>query len=107
MIYELRIYEILPGKLPAIHQRFADHSMALLQRHGIEVVGFWDTAIGDNSQIVYVCAFADAAARDQAWAAFQADPEWQRVKAESEQDGPIVARVINSILRPTPYSPLQ
>jgi hypothetical protein len=36
-----------------------------------------------------------------------ADPDWHRVRAESEKDGPIVARVRNELWRPTPYSPMQ
>ena len=29
MIYELRIYDCLPGRLPALLKRFNDHTLAL------------------------------------------------------------------------------
>ena len=55
----------------------------------------------------YVVRFDDLAHRERAWAAFGADPEWHRVRAESERDGPIVARIRNEIRRLAPYSPMQ
>ena len=51
--------------------------------------------------------FDSLADREQKWAAFQADPDWHRARAESEVDGPLNARVRNAILRPTNYSPMQ
>jgi len=33
-----------------------------------------------------------------------ADPEWQTKRAETEKDGAIVAKVVNSILQPTAFS---
>lgn|SRR3990172_7740362 len=107
MIYELRIYEALPGRMAALHQRFANHTTQLFERHGIKAVGFWTNAIGGYSdQLIYLLAFDSLETRDRAWAAFQADPEWQKARAESEKDGPLVQRITNSILRATPYSPM-
>ncbi len=42
--------------------------------------------------------------REKKWNAFQADPEWHAKRAETEKNGPIVARVINSFLTPTSFS---
>ena len=44
------------------------------------------------------------AEREKKWAAFQVDPEWIKRRAETEADGPIVARVENHILQPTKFS---
>ena len=64
--------------------------------------------MGDYSdRLIYIVAFEDEGQRVRAWAAFRADPEWNRVRAESEADGALVARVFNSLLSPTDYSPLQ
>lgn len=106
MLYELRIYEIPPGKLDAILARFANHTMAIFKRYDIEVVGFWQEVVGRNDRIVYITRFADAADREAKWGAFQGDAEWQRVRTETEADGPIVARVINSFLKPVDFSPM-
>jgi hypothetical protein len=107
MIYELRIYETVPGKLPALNDRFAKHTLGFFKKHGIHVVGFWTEDIGTSNQLVYMLGFDSLADREKKWTAFQADPGWNQVRAESEKNGPINARVRNMILRPTNYSPMQ
>lgn len=107
MIHELRVYEAMPGKLPALHRRFRDVTLRLFERHGLKVVGFWDVVIGTSNQLVYMLEFEDLGQRERAWQAFLADAEWQEARAASEKDGPLVARITNTILRPTNYSPLK
>ena len=108
MIYEYRVYEAMPGKLPALNARFRNHTLKIFERHGIKNIGYWTPSVGDYSnRLIYLVAFEDAQQRDQAWASFQSDPEWQRVRAESETDGPLTARITNSLLTPTDYSPMQ
>jgi hypothetical protein len=107
VIYELRSYEVVPGRMPAMHARFQNHTLGLFRKHGIGVVGFWEAIVGTTNVLHYVLQFDDLAHREKAWNAFMADPDWQRVRAESEKDGPIVARVRNELWRPTPYSPMQ
>jgi hypothetical protein len=107
MIYELRIYDTLPGKLPALNDRFANVTMDFFKKHGIQVVGFWTDEVGVSNRLSYIVAFSDMAQRDQAWGAFRADLERAAAFAETEKDGPLVARIQNTILRPTSYSPMQ
>ena len=108
MIYEYRVYEALPGKLPELNSRFRNHTLKMFERHGIKNIAYWTPSVGDyNNRLIYIVAFEDAQQRDRAWASFQADPEWQRVRSESETNGPLVARVTNSLLTPTDYSPMQ
>ncbi len=108
MIYELRYYEVTPGKLPALNDRFANHTTRIFPKHGIKVIGFWTEIIGASNVLVYMLGFNDLGHREKAWASFQADPEWQKVRAESEKDGvPLVARIRNVILQPTAYSPMK
>ena len=108
MIYEYRVYETLPGMLPALHARFRDHTVKIFERHGIKNIGYWTSEVGDYSdRLIYIVAFEDAAQREQAWNSFRNDPEWQKVRADSEADGLIVKRVFNTLLNPTDYSPLQ
>jgi hypothetical protein len=104
MIYELREYVAVPGRADALHARFADHTLGLFARHGMRVAGFW-TDRADRDRVVYLLAFPDAEAQRAAWAAFQADPDWQRVKAESEADGKIVAEMHSRTLDRAPYWP--
>lgn len=107
MIYELRIYEAARGRMPDLNARFRDHTLGLFERHGIESVFYGTQVIGGASnELVYVLRFDDLAHRERAWAAFEADPEWQEAKAASEAEaGPLVERVRSQILKPTDYSP--
>jgi hypothetical protein len=106
--FEIRTYYTMPGKLEALHARFRNHTMGLFKKHGMEVVGFWgptDKERGSENTLVYVLAFPSRAARDQAWAAFVADPEWLKVRAESEKDGKILEKLESTILMATDYAP--
>ena len=107
MVYEYRAYYIMPGRMPDIQKRFADHTMKLFTKHGIKVVGFWETVFGESNELVYMCAYDDLAHRERVWKAFMGDPEWQAVRKQSEMNGPLVERVVNKIFRPTAFSPLQ
>jgi hypothetical protein len=107
VIYELRIYRAAPGKLPALMSRFRDHTCALFEKHGLKNVGYWRNTIGGrNDELWYMLAFEDMAQRDAAWRAFGSDPEWQRVREESEREGALVAHIENRIMAPTDFSPL-
>jgi len=105
MLYELRVYRTVPGKLPAINDRFAKHTIGLFKKHGMGIVGFWNDEIGRSNQLTYILAFDSLADREAKFAAFGADPVWQQVRAETEAAGPIVAQLINRFMRLTPYSP--
>ncbi len=107
MLYELRIYDIVPGKMPDVHARFANITRGLFDRHGIRVIGFWDNMIGPSNQLIYMLAWEDLAEREKKFDAFQADPDWAKARATTEANGPIVARSHNTIMRPTPYSPMK
>jgi hypothetical protein len=107
MIYEYRAYYIMPGRMPDIQKRFADVTMNLFKKHGIQVVGFWETLYGESNELVYILAFEDAGARQKKWDAFQADPDWQSARKASEMNGPLVQRVVNKLWKPTSFSPLQ
>ena len=108
MIYEYRVYEAVPGRLPDVEARFRNHTVKLFEKHGFKNIGYWKANVGDYSnRLIYIVAFENVEARERAWASFRSDPEWLRVVAESEANGPIVARVFNTLLTPTDYSPLQ
>ena len=54
--------------------------------------------------LYYLLKFDSLADREKKWNAFQADPEWHQARAETEKNGPIVAKVVNSFLQPTSFS---
>jgi len=108
MIYETRIYETHPGKLPALNDRFRNHTMRIFEKYGIKNIGYWTSEVGEYSdRLTYIVAFEDQGHREKAWNDFRSDVEWNKVRTESELEGPIVKRVFNNLLTPTDYSPLQ
>jgi len=104
-IFEMRTYYACPGRMPAMHTRFRDHTCKLFAKHGMTLVGFWTPADAPEDRLVYILAYPDRAAADRSWDAFRNDPVWQKAKADSEKDGPIVARIESVFLNPTDYSP--
>jgi len=106
-LYEMRVYYAPEGKLDALHARFRNHTMKLFAKHGMENL-FYGVPVGDNPErkLVYFLSYPDRQARDASWKAFSQDPVWQTVQAESEKDGRIVSRAVETFLLPTDYSPL-
>ncbi len=105
MIYELRVYRCLPGRLPALLKRFETATLKIWERLGIRQAGFWTTVIGESSnELTYMLAWESMAEREAKWAVFVSDPEWLAVKAASEADGQILVNVANQFLAPTRFS---
>jgi hypothetical protein len=105
MIYELRVYYCVPGRLPNLLKRFDTITLKLWEKHGIKQAGFWTVLVGESNQaLYYLLQWESLADREKKWNAFQADPNWISARAETEKDGPIVAKVVNSLLQPTSFS---
>ena len=108
MLYELRIYHCAPGRLPDLNRRFETITLKIWERFGIRPVGFWTVMIGESNQdLYYLLEWQDLAERERVFAAFGADPEWQKARAETEKNGPLTTHITNAILTPTTYSKLQ
>lgn len=41
MIYELRIYTTIPGRMPNLLARFENHTLKIWEKHEIKQLGFW------------------------------------------------------------------
>jgi NIPSNAP len=105
MIYELRVYRSMPGRLPALLARFQNHTLRIWEKHGIRQAGFWTTLVGESSQeITYMLVWESVVERQRRWEAFRADPEWIAISAESEKDGQLVENISNQLLAPTEFS---
>ncbi len=108
MLYELRIYQPVPGRMPKLLARFADQTIPIWVKHGIRPIGFWTTLIGaSSSELTYILTWESLAERETKWTAFENDPAWRRARDDSERDGPIVASIANQILTPTDFSALK
>ena len=106
-VYELRTYTTLPGRLPALNNRFAEHTLKLFEKHGMKNEMYWvptDPKLSENT-LIYIISHESEAAAKKSWDAFRADPDWHKARDASEADGKIVAGVVSVFMTKTDYSP--
>lgn len=108
VIYEYRAYTCLPGRLPALLDRFRTTTLVLWEKHGIRQAGFWTVEVGESNQVLhYLLAWESLAEREEKWARFVADPDWISARVASETPDKIVASIRNEFWRPTEFSTVQ
>jgi hypothetical protein len=108
-VFEIRTYTTEEGKLDALNARFRDHTMEIFKKHGMTSIGYWtpqDAPFAPNT-LIYILAHPSREAAKKNWEEFGKDPEWQKVRAESEANGKIVSKVESVFADPTDYSPLK
>jgi len=108
--FELRVYHTHPDRMPALEKRFKDHTIKLLEKHGMKLVGFWKpvpAAEGGDTVLVYLVEHASREAADKSWDTFRKDADWMKVRADSEKDGPIVKKVDVQWWGATPYTAIR
>jgi hypothetical protein len=108
-VFELRTYHAAPGKLKALEARFRDHTIKLFEKHGMTIIGFWtdmNPKEGDD-KLIYILAYPTKEAADKSWKEFGSDPDWTKVKQETEKDGKLVNKVDSVYMNPTDYSPIK
>jgi hypothetical protein len=108
-IYELRTYTAADGKLDSVVARFRDNTIRIFNRHHMKSVGYWLPTEGDKAgkTLIYILEHANHEDALKNWAEFNADPEWQKVKAESEKDGKIVTNAERVFMSATDFSPIK
>lgn len=106
MIYEMRAYEAMPGKMAALQALFRDHMDTLFTKHGFRTVGYWAEAIGDNTMFHYMLAWEDSSQMEERWNALRADPDFRGSIDASNVNGVVVAKMDTRVWRPTAFSPL-
>jgi hypothetical protein len=109
-VFELRIYQASPGKLDNLLARFRDHTMTLFKKHGMSQFGYWvptEKKDGAGEKLIYILSHKDAEACAASFKAFRSDPDWVKVKAESEKDGSLTVKdgVQSTLMAPTDFSP--
>jgi hypothetical protein len=108
-IYELRTYTAADGKLDNVVARFRDNTIRIFNRHHMKSVGYWLPTEGDKAgkTLIYILEHANHEDALKNWAEFNTDPEWQKVKAESEKDGKIVTNAERVFMSATDFSPIK
>ena len=108
-VYELRTYTAPEGKLGELNSRFRNHTVGIFNKHGMKSVLYMTPQDAPDSAntLIYVLEHPSREAAKKAWADFQADPEWQKVRTESEVNGRLTSKVVSVFADPTDYSPMK
>ena len=111
-VFELRTYTTNDGKLETLDARFREHTLALFAKHGMINLPYFhptDADKGAGKTLVYLLAHQSKEAAVKSWADFQADPEWVKVRTESETNGKILIKdgVKSVYLASTDFSALK
>ncbi len=107
-VYELRIYHTPEGKLDALLARFRSPERTIFERNGMHCVAFW-TATDEplkGRTLIYMLRHKSRAAADENWKKFREDPEWVKLKAETEANGKLVEKSESTFMSLTDFSPV-
>lgn len=107
MVYELRIYHTYPGKLEPLLKRFRERETKIFVRLDMHPVGYWtpdDDPLKGNA-LIYMLRHKSRSAATENWARFSKDPEWVKLKAESEANGAFVEKHDITFMSLTDFSP--
>jgi hypothetical protein len=106
-VFELDVYHVVPGKVPALESRFRNASR-LLAKHNLNVLGYWVPTDhpARNNTFIYLVAHSSREAAEKNWDAFHADPAFQEFR-RSENAEKLIEKVDETYMRPTDYSPMK
>ena len=95
MIHELRIYQAGGGRMAEMEKAMASDCTAIFRRAGVpRPLGAWHAIAGPRlPAFVWILGWHSLDQRNAAWAAFGADPEWQKLRREAHARTELTARV--------------
>ena len=108
-VYEMRTYTAADGKLANVNARFRDHTVAIFNKHNMKSIGYWTPLEGPTADttLIYILEHPSREEARKNWAVFQADPEWKKVKADSEINGALAKHIDSYFMDPTSFSALK
>ena len=104
MIFDVRTYDIAPGKLSQYVEVFGTYAKPVSERHGVEMVGFFTSRIGRLNQVVHIYKYDDLTQFEERRKARDADPGWAVYRQKNS--GMIVGQE-DKIMDGAPFSPLR
>lgn len=106
VIHQLRIYEIFEHNKAAFHERFRDHAVRIMRRHGFTILSMWEARTDTRTEFVYLLEWPDEATMKAQWTKFLTDQEWGAIKERTRgAHGALVGEIQERVLRTVPYSP--
>lgn len=79
---EIRSYNLKPGSLATLQQLMAEHSLPMLERWGVDVVGY-GPSLHDEDSYYLIRAYDSLEHREQSQDAFYGSAEWREGPREA------------------------
>ncbi len=106
-VFELRTYTTPDdAKFGMLQARFRDHTTRIFEKHGIKNVGYW-TPVDTPNTLIYIVSHPSMEEAKKNWGSFRNDPDWLKVRKDTEAQGLTGVKVESKYLVPTDYSPLK
>jgi hypothetical protein len=102
MIVDVRTYTLIPRKMAKYLELFEKHALPVMQRHGLELMGYYMSQIGPLNQVVHLWRYDSLADLEKKRAARDADPAWGEFLSLTEG---MVLMQDNKVMRPASFSP--
>jgi len=102
MIVNVRTYTLVPRMMPKYLEVFERVALPLMQRHGIELMGYYTSVVGPQNQVVHLWRFDSMADMEAKRAARDGDPGWKEFQSQTEG---LVLMQEDKIMKPAPFSP--
>ncbi len=105
-VFELRTYAFdEAARLRQMADWLAARGQAHLDKHGLFLMGAWETTIGVSPRLSGMLVFENLAHRERAWAAFFTDPEWSVISDDLYPGGvPLISQTESCLMRGTEFS---
>lgn len=104
MIFDVRTYDIAPGKLKDYVEIFGTYAKPVSDRHGIEMVAFFTSQIGRLNQVVHIYKYDSLNQFEERRAARETDPDWAVYR---QKNAGMIVRQEDKIMGGAPFSPLR
>lgn len=90
MIYDMRTYDLVPGKLQQYMDAVREVGKPVRESYGIKLAGWYYADVGRLNRVVHIWAYRDWEHLEQGKTGFRKDPRWT---------GEYLPRVRGAILR--------
>lgn len=99
-LVDFRLYTIRHGKLPELFKIYESEGWGIQSKHLGNCVGYYQSDIGGQNQILHLWGYKDAADRSARRAAMNADPAWQAYLAKAT---PLLFRMDTQLVVNAPF----
>jgi hypothetical protein len=103
MIVDIRTYTLIPRKQAKYLELFEKHALPVMQRHGLELMGYYVSHIGPLNQVVHLWCYDSLADMERKRTARDADPDWCEFLSLTE--GMVLVQD-DKVMRPASFSPM-